>query len=515
MNRKRILTGICLTALLLSGCGNTAKTEYDSSKKQEKTVSAVLFGNSSGISGRWTGKGAEKLWEDTGIHLDFYSGGSRRSRRLWQYLAAGTMPDIIGFDSEQMKLLRDTGQLLNLDEYKEKLPAIYGNDAWEKALNYCRESFGGEEKGLYFLPSGVGEHGEEEFEWLPMLQWKPYEQAGCPKITTLEDYLDAAEAMLRYKSTTPLGERVYGFSIFSEWDVLMAGEAGALSYFYGTDTGFLSPLMEMDARNGEIRAVTDEDSFYKRALHFYFEANRRGLLDPDSETQTFEGMKRKFDQGRVLFSTYSWLVQDYNDEEMKRGFPENQFVPLPAQDMKIYQEPDNPIGNGWYYGISAGSSDPEASVELLNWIYERENITELYRNPGAMSPFQELGLTGVSAGVKNRVIRLRTLSEEESSGYVQEESIGEYLRERDMTVEGSNAVNLVQELPLGLRELSSTIGECVRELSWEMIYARDEESFQTLWKKMVKEARLLGISRVKKYYQGAWQSALEKELEYE
>ena len=44
----------------------------------------------------------------------------------------------------------------------------------------------------------------------------------------------------------------------------------------------------------EIQSVIDSDSMYVRALKFLFEANQKGLIDPESTTQNFDTLQTKF-----------------------------------------------------------------------------------------------------------------------------------------------------------------------------------------------------------------------------
>ncbi len=54
------------------------------------------------------------------------------------------------------------------------------------------------------------------------------------------------EQMVAYKPQTDNGEKVYGFSLFSDWDQVTALEISTLSFMYGIDTEYVSPLMETD-----------------------------------------------------------------------------------------------------------------------------------------------------------------------------------------------------------------------------------------------------------------------------
>lgn len=516
MKLKKPVAGVLVCALLLMGCTKSENREIEKSIKKETTLTGLILGTASEVNGIWTGAGAEKLWEDTGIRLEFYSSGNWGGKNLRQYMAAGTLPDFIGFDTGQMSLLKEAGLLVNLDEFQAKMPSVFKSEEYQTALSYCRDNFGGEEKALYLLPMEVGEKAEDDFYWLPMLQWKPYVQAGCPTIETMVDYLDVVEEMLHYKSTTPRGERVYGFSLFSEWDTATAQQVGDLAYLYGMDTGIISPLMELDVEKGELRSVTDEDSFYRKALDFYFEANQRGLLDPDSRTQSLDGLKRKYDQGRILFSQYSGLTQDYNQEQTEKGFPVNNYIPVTAENMLIYKEPDNPTGNGWYYGVTTNCRNQEAVCTFLNWLYEPENITYLYEHSEDMEPFRSLGLSKAGAGVQEESLFYRQSAEDGNENtFIEKINIGRYLKERGRVVTGSKAVNMLPETPSAIRNRCADIGQVVRELSWDMIYARDEENFQELWRELTEKTEALGMDQVEKYYQSAWMEALKKEKEYE
>ena len=109
------------------------------------------------------------------------------------------------------------------------------------------------------------------------------------------------EYLTAIKPVTEKGEKVYGFSLFNEWDIVSALEISTLSYMYGIDSNFVSPLMETSMITRETKSLLAEDSFYKRALRFYFEANQRGLLDPDSMSQKYQDVEDKFSSGQVMF----------------------------------------------------------------------------------------------------------------------------------------------------------------------------------------------------------------------
>lgn len=507
--KKVWAAGMSLVLFLCAGCGKPGNEKKTEEEKEEAFLTGLILPSHVQEQGKWTGACAEKLLADTGVHLEFYPNGSETT--LKQYISAGTLPDLIGFDTGEERLLENLGLLLDLDKYQEQLPSVFQTEAYQEALNYCRENFGGEEKELLLLPVNVGEQCKKEYPWMPMLQWQPYEQAGCPKIESLWDYLDVVEEMYRYKPMTALQERVYGFSLYGESDDSVLSEVSALSHLYGIENGRISPLIEMDGETKEIRRITDDESFYKKALRFYFEANQRGLLDPDSRTQTYEGFRQKYDEGRILFANYSWIVEKYNEGIEKNEIKTNAYVPVTSSDMRIYQEPDSVAGTGIYFGISRNAVDKEGALKLLNWLYDPENITYLYENEEDAQPFEELGLTREEAGAPHRELGSSELLEKnkETSENPEEGVLGEA-----SVQEGVSAVYMLPPMPTWIEKLTKEIGERVVELSWNMIYASNQEEFERYWKIMRTSVKSLGMDEVEEYYQGAWREALEKEKLY-
>ena len=127
--------------------------------------------------------------------------------------------------------------------------------------------------------------------------------------------------------------------------------------------------------------MLDEDSFYKRALKFYFQANQMGLLDPDSLTQKFDTVQEKFTAGRVLFTYFSWLNGQYNNRGNGHVDAEdpNGYEMVPAKDFKIYDAPNQTIGRNWYFAASKTTKYPDRVTELLNWLYSVDTYS-LYAN---------------------------------------------------------------------------------------------------------------------------------------
>ncbi|WP_343084159.1 extracellular solute-binding protein [Blautia producta] len=566
--RRLLLAGAAV--LVLTGCGAGGKNALaEENGVNDVVLTAFVQQAVTTDSGIWEGWAARKLYEDTNIKMEFYPTGTGVEQKLKQYMASGNLPDIIGFkDLDQAQMAMDAGLLLPLDMYEKFLPSVFKTEYYEKAVAYSREYNSGGTGHMYIMPTSIGPVSDNAYNWMPMLQWDTYKKAGKPQVKTLEDYLDVVEKMVEIKPYTQNGEKVYGFSLFTDWDKYSILEIAALSYFYGIDTEYISPLMETNVLTKTTSSILDEDSFYKRALHFYYEANKRGLLDPDSMTQSYSNLEKKFSQGRIMFSWFSWLTGTYND--VPSGHVNNKYIPdgyvnIPADDMKIYEAPDQSIGRNWYFAVSNTCREPKKACEFLNWFYDPEVEKYLYNGPegclwnydkektpkvteegweiinnksedrmplenggsfaDGIEPFNALGLQASTVMEDGYTISYRywpdsgknneTLVQREVNEFLGSDTIGAYLEKNDMIAKSTMAVNMIPTASDEMKTKVSAIGEVVRDLSWKMVYAQDEQEFTELWESMRAQAGQLGMEQVETYYRNAWEAAVKKVEDYE
>ena len=560
--KKKVLAAVLAGASVLSMTGSAfAETE-----REEVTLSAFVMQSVTGESGIWQGWGAQKLYDDLKIKINFDPTGNEVETKLQQYLVAGQLPDLIGLKGlDQANLAMDADMLLPLDEYKDQLPNLFENELYADAIKYSEDFTSNDTGHLYVMPVAIGPTSYNSYNWVPLLQWDAYKNVGMPEVDTLEDYLDVVEQMVAYKPTTELGEKVYGFSLFSDWDKVTALEISTLSFMYGIDTEYVSPLMETNVVTKETKSLLAEDSFYKRALKFYFEANQRGLLDPDSLSQTYSDVDSKFSAGRVMFSWFSWLTGSYNSNNQNNEEKVDGMASVVAKDMKLYNAPYQSIGRNWYFAISKDCSDVDAALELLNWLYDVDVCQYLSNGPeGVIWEYNENGEPGIidwnpvdnkadllmpedigGGAFQDGVYPFNTLGPQAAAimedGYTMSyrywpetlkrnpslmkqevnEMLGgvtvlaEYLEANDMVANSTQAVNMITPASDDLEITITQIGEIVKKYSWQMVYASDEAEFESLWSEMVGQAEQLGLDQVTEYYTAEWEKALELVKDYE
>ncbi len=548
----------------------TAAPTAEVIEKEEITLTAFVQQSATSESGIWQGWGAKRLYDDTKIKIDFYPTGNEVEQKLQQYLAAGDLPDIIGFKGlDQAQLAMGAGKLLPLDQYADKLPSIFENEVYLNAVNYSKDFTSEDTGNLLIMPTAIGPTGYNSFNWQPMLQWDAFKKTGLDAPATLEGYLDLIEAMVAVKPTTENGEKVYGFSLFSDWDKHTALQVSTLSFFYGIDSEYVSHLMETNVLTKTTKSILDDDSFYRRALAFYYEANQRGLLDPDSMTQTFSNVDAKYSAGRIMFSHFSWMTGNYNSRST--GHVDNPdgpdgYEPVVSDDMKLYVAPEQTIGRNWYFAVNKDTKDIDRALEFLNWFYNPETIAYLSNGPEGMiwtrnesgEPYvleegysivdnnadplmpEELGggafrdgmfafnTPGLQASVAmedgytlgyrywpQHIARNPTLMRLEWRERFDATVLQDYVSRGDNIANSTQAVNMITPASDELEMTMSQIGEIVKKYSWQMVYAKDQAEFDSLWEKMKTEADGLGMSKVVDYFTDQWKTAVEKVSDYE
>jgi hypothetical protein len=564
-----ILAALCvMTAPGLAAAGG----RQDPGAGQEVTLTAFVQQSVTSESGIWQGWGAKKLYDDLKIKIDFYPTNVEVEQKLQQYLAAGDLPDLIGFKAlDQAQKAMDAETLLALEQHADKLPSLFKSGYYDKALAYARDHRSNGAGHVFLAPTGVGPTGYNSFNWQPMLQWDAWKKAGSVIPKTLEDYLTVVEAMVKAKPATPAGEKVYGFSLFSDWDKYSARQVSTLSFMYGIDTEYVSDLMETDVVTKRISSILDDNSFYRRALTFYFNANQRGLLDPDSMTQTYANADAKYSAGRVMFSHFSWLTGTYNAAASGyvNGNPPDGYAAVTADDMKLYVAPEQTIGRDWHFAVNKNTKRLNEALALLNWMYdpavlaylvngpegliweidpatkeplviEKPEVTAIFEKnsephmPAALGggafrdgtyAFNTMGLqasvsmpNGYTLGYRYwpaYINRNPTQLRLEMNKVFGAKNVEEYVAPRGQKANSTQAVNMVTPVSGDLEMLVVQIGEVVKKYSWQMVYASSQSQFNSLWNQMKAEANSLGLARVNQYYTDQWNRALQLVSRYE
>jgi len=406
--KRRLKTILCLllVAVLLFACGapaaegdgaatsgtgdsaSSGSTSQDSGQTAESPSSGAsgvvtAMATHGGNAGAFNNAGwwAEIIREKVGIDLEFLNPVDAKEYLL-VLRAANDLPDIIATGEFPIAIeMIQAGQLLNLDDHRDSLPNLFGTQHFAGALDFSRDNVSNNTGDLYVIPGFIGEQNFLNF--IMCVRWDIYQAIGAPVIETLDDYLPVLKQMMDYYPETEDGQKVWGMSLFSDWDdYTMALTNFMVAYNYGYDVELVSHMMETPVDgSGSPRGLLEDDGMYKKGLKWFFDANQLGIMDPDSPTQNWDTITGKWAEGRILLAPWMWAVGGFNttdntDVEDFRG-----YQAVWPEDFKTMIWPDLPVGRAWAISITQDAKNLEGALAFIDFYYSFEGMDLLYNGP--------------------------------------------------------------------------------------------------------------------------------------
>lgn len=570
---KYVTTGLLGMTLLgsLAGCGGAAESDTDAASSEsgyDETITIDVYNGLANYMGMQEGWFAKIVRDKFNMELNIIAPNvAGNGDTLYQTrTAAGDLGDLIIVDNgQQYNELVEAGLLTDASEYYETMENVQRFDAAVQNLNKDAD-------GLYGFPTSVSTlKATDPSEGLDptfgaYVRWDLYGEQGYPEIGTLEDLLPVIQKMQEDNPTTDSGKKVYGFSLFSDWDGNMMNAGKQLVTYYGYDeSGFV--LAKADG--SDYQSILDSDSEYIRALKFYFEANQMGLVDPESTTQNYDTLFAKFQEGQVLFSWWPWLGQAaFNTTtNLTEG---KGFMLVPIQDQKIFSYGAEVYGGKQFIGIGSNAEDPERIAAFIDWLYSSEGVLanssqtsgssgpegltwEMKDGEPVLTEFGKQALLdgdgdvpeeygggsykdGVSALNVNTVLPIDInpdtgfpyaytmwesyqnettdpVKEDWSKNMGGAESTIGYLEENDQLLVAPGASYVAPEDSSEISTLRNQAKATIIEYSWRMVFAKDEAEFDQLLKEMQETADGLGYQTVLEFDMNNAKDQNEKRIE--
>jgi len=527
-----------------------------------KQINLVIYTQLANYSGKQIGWAAEILKEKFNVSVTIINDadGTFQTR-----MENGFLGDIVifGTDGEQYMDAVDAGMLYDWED--ENLLQEFGPYIWENMQLALQKNRNLSKGKIYGFGHGVAGSAEdhEDFFYYPYIRWDLYQQLNYPKINTLEDFIDVLAAMVELEPRTATGARTYGVSFFPDWDgdmVMMVKSTGAL---YGFDEfGFGL----YDTKTQTFQPCLERDGSYLRSLRFYNRLFQKGLVDPDSMTQTFNDMAEKYTNGQAMFNIFSWMANTFNTEEhMASG---KMMMCLAAADQKNIVYGLNVFGGNRVWSIGARTAYPALCMEIINWLCTPEGVLTYYYGPrGITWDYDEEGNaylteTGMSAQQdkdkttieygnyrgtyrdgefqhNNTTWNVYAINPESTlrenywyetwrstllsrKVYPIEQSWRDYMnavRADDYLIDrGHISVAVGSTFSMGRRsrELTTTwnqVRECIKAGSWSAIYAGSDAEYFAIVEKMITDAKAYGYDECVEWTRQ--QAALRKAAELE
>lgn len=583
-----IAATLSVMLVFLSACssGSSNTTTDNSSKPQTSTsgdkgstdpskqpeVTLTVFSTLANYAGDQPGWFAKLIKDKFNIKLNIIASNlAGGQQKIATMMASGDLGDIVvGLGGRDYTDAIKAGMLL--DWKKDGILDKYGKDIVKyasKALDANSKQFGGGTAiyGIGFnVGNGDGPSEGADMTFGPMLRWDLYQKLGKPEIKTLDDYLKVVKQMQQLSPKSDSGKPTYGFSLWSDWDSNYSMNAKVMAQMFGYAEGDSfnnSDLILTKANEAKWQGMLDDNSYYMQGLKFFFEANKMGLLDPDSLTQKFSDVSNKYKDGQVLFAQFPWVSSNYNSPENTSAGKGFQFVPF--ADEQMFSSGFSPYGGQRIWSIGAKTKYPDRVMQFLNWLYTPEGIEESNYGPkgliwdikdgkptltdfGYKAIVNSVNMPGEYGGglykdgtnsINNTTIALSMTNPETGEPYDYtlwssflnhnpdpvvkswRDTMGS-MTMKDYVVKHNQV--LVQPAyfngqppapePSDIKQKHGEVGKVIKEYSWKMMFSKDDNEFNSLKQQMILKAKGLGYDDVVKWevdqYEKTVATALKK-----
>ena len=375
-----LATSLCLVASMLTGCGgkDTKKDNAASTAVKEPLKIEVLSkaANFQGEQAGWFGDIVKKKFNLTlNILSPQVSGDSLYKTRA----ASGNLGDLVVIDNSQLKDCIQSGLVLDISKMIDNYPNLKKYNEQFKYFNANFDKKVNPDGLVYGLPTNMSDTSPTSYSQSipyssPILPWNLYTGVGSPKIDNMDGLLTTLKSMQDKYPTTPDGKKFTAITLWKDWDGNTMENARWLSNWYGYESPDETSSVMLNAE-GNVQPITNDDGIYRKMLKFFFDANKMGLVDPDSASQDWNTVSAKLTNNQVGLLWYSWETGFYNTIE--KGKKKLGTVSVPISDLNIIQKGDPYYGDGSVFAIGAKAKDPKRIMEFLDWYVSPEGMRYL------------------------------------------------------------------------------------------------------------------------------------------
>lgn len=583
MKGKKLISLLCagaMTASLLAGCGSSSKSadssaasgsekstettakadSTDSTASDGDTMTIEIFDVAANYQGVQTGWFAKVVKDRFNIELNIIAPQVAGDAIYQTRSSSGNLGDILILESGQFKECVDAGLIKdisadiwnysNLADYKDQIDVL--NNGLE----------GNDNGATYGIPTEMlstspTSYSQDTIYSSPLLRWDLYKELGTPDIADLDGLLDVLEQMMEKHPTNDAGDACYAMSLWPDWDggdgMLGIANVVQLTTWYGEKIKG-SAILKPD---GTFIPLTDKNGTYYKILKFLYEANQRGLVDPDSATQDWNSACAKMSAGQVYLMWYSWQTGFWNStERLKDG---KGFIFTPVADQEYYADADVYYGSGRVWAVGSQVDDEKYAkiMEFLDWyaspeglMFQHAGIEGFNYEVGEDGKFtqinsnalmdnlnvpEEWGGGGYSDGnnaINQWIVNANSINPLTGESYVvtywssyKEETLTDMKREwrerfdaeepADYMKKNNKLIispNVSVSLPIDTADISVIRNQCnetICDYSWRMIYASDDANFDALWDEMSKTLDGYGFQDLVKFDTDKYQIELD------
>ena len=560
MKRVKVLAAIACTALLSSAVYAAPKAEGNIKKiRPSKTVTLDVYSQLANYSGLQTGWFADVMLEKFNVKINIIpeTGGAYQTR-----MEAGNLGDIVvwGDNTDKYAQACKKGLLLDWEEddlVKKWGPYMYSNMKLALSKNKKMDS---PDKKLHGFGHGVSTSAKDiqGFFYTWDLRFDLYEKIGKPRVKDLYDLIDVLAQMKEVCPKDDNGNPTYGVSLFNDWDgnMVMFVKSLATAYFGYDEFDF--GLYDPDT--GKFYDCLDPKGPYMYALKFINKLNQKGLVDPDSVTQKYDGMSEDYQNGSAFWNIFNWMASGtYNsDAHIKAG---KAMYPVCPENAHTIVYGQSVYGGNRLWTIGAKTAYPELCMAIINWFSTPEGymttqygprgvtwdikggktyLTDLGKKTSAdantnmpapysgtfsdgafqinnitwcadaLNPLTD-GETYNKANWDSEQLPAQSDIEKRWRDWSKAATPDKYLQKTTYRV-APGSLYTGAGVPDELSMKWNQVAECIRTETWNAIYAKSDAEFDTIVKKMIADAKSYGYDECCEHTrkQAAKRAAAEK-----
>lgn len=374
MKKKQMLAalmGAAMLSTLLAGCGGGDK---EGSSEEGGVKEFTAFFAVPGTEINDDNEIQQKIAEITGAKCkETWLTGQTAEEAVGTMIAGGEYPDFID-GGDGMAQLYDAGALVALDDYIDDYPNIkeYLTDQeWDKLRQ--------EDGHIYWINQFQNIYGEEkatthndEAFWI---QTRVLEWAGYPEVKTMDQYFDLIESYQEANPTMEDGTENIPYTILCEdWRYFCLENAPQFLDGYPNDGSVIVDPEELKVI--DYNTTPTAVKYFQKLNEEY----HKGIVDPESFTQTYDEYIAKLSTGRVLGMIDQWwnFAYNVNDSLKQQGLDEQgcDYVPLPITI-------EEGIQNKWHcsgsvlneasgLAITTSCEDVEGALQFINDLLSQE-----------------------------------------------------------------------------------------------------------------------------------------------
>ena len=347
--------------LLLASCNIKNKSE------DSKPITFTMYTSDLTDSMPFDDPVAREITKRTGVILDLQYPKRSNADSISLMLVNNSYPDLIFVKNDLARFIKNKA-VIPLDDYIEKygqnMKKLYGSEIVK--LRYSLEDSSIYNVGTYELKRTIN-----ELSGNMQLQNAVLKEFGYPKVTTLEDYENIMQAYIN-KYPEINGHKTIGLSLLTDDWYWYVGLSNPGNYVLGLpDDG--QWIVNQDTFESTYKFLYPEMKIFYKWLNKIY---HKGLLDPESFTQTHDMWKNKLSGGYVLGTTYAyWGLTEIKKELENSGMTERTLAYLPVTAGKSYMDPslkDYGYSGGWGIAISVDCKDPVKAFKFLDWMCSEE-----------------------------------------------------------------------------------------------------------------------------------------------